>query len=1232
MARINKRYEVVRKLGGGSRGAVFLVQDRLHDNALMALKTIHAEGISSDSYKDLRNEFSSVGRLEHPNLIRVFDFGTIHSADPPLRKGDHFFTLEYVEGRPLLEATEHSSWERLLEIAYQLAITLDYIHRHNLIHFDIKPDNILLVQGLLGGDAFPIAKIIDFGFASTPVGPDASLIRGTLEYLAPELMSKARFDHRIDLYSLGVTLYQIAAHRLPFETSSSINTLKRRLEASPPRLSEIRSDVHPTYAAVVERLCEPDPLRRFARASDAALILKDALGRKDIIDEYYSRIHPNLYVGRTRELQLLTERLISLAQPWSGSGPNADSHCIALVGESGVGKTRLLKELKLIGQTNEIQLLETRCYTPSSKAFEPIIPVLKEIAHMVMLHASGDSVSIGLHNSAIGRLIPEFGFEPVAAPVDDSASARFQILEAITEIIERRCEIQPLAIWIDDIEYADESTKELVKYLLRSFKQPRFLLLLTAESRHSIDALRPEVARGRLDLLPLGQLEPPEVEQLAKIILDVDELPGSTLQRILQILGGSPFVIRESLSPLAHKAPFEIAASLEKASASQTLAEIYAKRLSLLSSDELSCIKLLSCFRLTAELELLLRLSPFSPPQTRQILAKLSTEGLIESHRSFQEHQIAQEQFRLHVYTALKVASTELHRRIAEEMERFYSNKLDRHAEEIAYHFHRAGNKEKARHYYVRAAQQEQSVFSLRHATELFEQAAQLTPEGSEKIELKERLAASLQSISEFARAAAIYGELLNSSYVSRTQRLRILRALSSVQTMSGLMEQSVFSLEEASILAANQEEQDGVEMERAFVEVARGYYGEAKKRLELLLQSTPWVANPENAGDIYNKLGIIGFYENRFRDAEEFFLKSLQVLEFSAASHRLISPLMNLGNVHGAQGEIAKAEEFWRRALTLAEKAGNLNAEGRIHNNLGIALYWKEDYSEASKNYRKAFEIFQRLGNKPSLGLCMTNIGEIHFSLGEYERALEVWNSNLELFHSLDDNQGMAELNIDLANVHLMLDDFQCAKRYLETAEGIIRTAGITSQRGSFALAQALLAEGMGDVEASMRFAISSFDLFESSQDWRNMCLSVLTRGRLNRTERQHDKAIECFQQSLAMSRKHHFGILEAESLLALGGLAEDGRRTDLLRPIECYKGAFEILRRASLVETTWKVCLTLAQAYWKRGLRPKAKQYHQYAQDVLDHIASSFRSENLREAFLSSRGRDRVFAPLTT
>src|SRR5688572_28880397 len=204
--KVTGRYVVVRKLGKGGLGSVFLVEDTHRQGEQLALKRVRTDTLGKKAAAILRNEFTALASLEHPNLARVYDFG----VEP--ETADYFFTSEFVDGVTLFKAcadldlSHAQDLSLFIDLLAQVVRALEYIHSRGLVHGDIKPENIL-VTGLSGESAR--VKLIDFGLTRREKEFGGKKVLGTTYYIAPETIIGSQVDRRTDLYSLGAVVYHL---------------------------------------------------------------------------------------------------------------------------------------------------------------------------------------------------------------------------------------------------------------------------------------------------------------------------------------------------------------------------------------------------------------------------------------------------------------------------------------------------------------------------------------------------------------------------------------------------------------------------------------------------------------------------------------------------------------------------------------------------------------------------------------------------------------------------------------------------------------------------------------------------------------------------------------------------------------------------------------------------------------------------------------------------------------
>jgi serine/threonine-protein kinase len=268
------RYDLVRVLGKGAMGIVYEGRDPNLDRHV-AIKTVKVENLSEEAAAEyearFRTEARSAARLQHPNIVSVYD------SD---RDGDiAFLVMEYIQGDDLkhhLDKGVRYSLEQALKMVRDLLSALDYAHRQGIVHRDIKPANLLIEPG-------GRVKLTDFGVARMQDSGDATRTQGTmvgtLKYMAPEQVQGQKIDARADLFSVGVVLYQLLTDKRPFDGENDFSIIHQIIGHTPPPPSSFNARLPPAIDAVVARALAKNREGRFASARDFASALQSAMRR-----------------------------------------------------------------------------------------------------------------------------------------------------------------------------------------------------------------------------------------------------------------------------------------------------------------------------------------------------------------------------------------------------------------------------------------------------------------------------------------------------------------------------------------------------------------------------------------------------------------------------------------------------------------------------------------------------------------------------------------------------------------------------------------------------------------------------------------------------------------------------------------------------------------------------------------------------------------------------------------
>ncbi len=531
------RYELLEEAGRGAMGVVYRAYDR-EARRTVALKALH--GADPDDLYRLKNEFRALAGVVHPHLVRLYEMSI---------EGDRgFFTMELIEGgRTLVEHLRSPAPEAALREAFrQLAAALAWLHAAGWIHRDLKPSNVLV-------DGSGRLVLLDFGLvrglgAEHAERTQPGTVVGTLAYMSPEQALGRPLSAASDWYSFGVLLYECLTGRSPFAGAPATALLDRaRLRI--PSAAEVSPDCAPDLAELAGALLAADPVRR----PDAGRVLAALAGSKTQASApTLPRSAP--FIGRASELARLRQAWASLR---SGAAAVA-----TLEGSSGLGKTalaeRFVRELPAQGAL----VLRARCYPHELVPFEALDEVVDDLSrYLSSLAPERLDALLPRDTLALRRVFPVLGRvslpEP-AAPLDDTGAEPHELrrrgFAALRELLARLADRRPLAVWIDDLQWADADSAPLLRELLRPPDPPRILWLLSfrTEDRdrsrllQALEKLVESVPSERRHVIALEPLTPEESDELVRMLVE-SPLSREAAAALAKESRGSPFLLRELL-------------------------------------------------------------------------------------------------------------------------------------------------------------------------------------------------------------------------------------------------------------------------------------------------------------------------------------------------------------------------------------------------------------------------------------------------------------------------------------------------------------------------------------------------------------------------------------------------------------------------------------------------------------------------------------------------------------
>jgi serine/threonine protein kinase/tetratricopeptide (TPR) repeat protein len=516
-------YVIDEVLSSGGFGVVYRARDAASQPVAIKVSKTSAKSITAQQLVWQQNEIEVLTRLRHPSLVEVLGYGF-------LEDGRLYLVMEMVNGSVLGQYLQENGPLEVLEalqLTRRIAEALAYCHESKVLHLDLKPANIIITDPVE-----PKVKVLDFGLARLSNGfrtHEGGPVAGTLAYMAPECFFGAvdRFTEKVDVYALGTLLYEMISGSLPFPSNASyaaLGSLKRAGKMTP--LEQYVPLVPPPVSSLVTALLDADPTHRFGGAGRLASRLKglyfDLLhgnveekeeGKPSLSSELLPDDAP--FVGRSREMALLREAVDAVT--------DRQGRALMLVGEAGMGKSRLISEVLLsseasarvlVGYGRCRQLGELVPYSPLREALGQMVELLMgirsepghRVRHLAGQTLAGEAQELRRLVPELVRLLPEGADKGNDGVIVQGLGAE-RVGKALMHLLTAIGSARPLVLVLEDVHWADEGTLAVLSRLTAA-PPPGVLLLCTSRPP-------PRLQRtGELEMLTLGALGRQENDDL----------------------------------------------------------------------------------------------------------------------------------------------------------------------------------------------------------------------------------------------------------------------------------------------------------------------------------------------------------------------------------------------------------------------------------------------------------------------------------------------------------------------------------------------------------------------------------------------------------------------------------------------------------------------------------------------------------------------------------------------
>lgn len=958
---LGNRYVLQERIGGGGMGVVFRAYDRLTGQRVALKQVTRAiEDLQLGTSKKrlnlrlaLAQEFRVLSALRHPHIISVLDYGFDETGQP-------YFTMDLLENAPnILDAGWAESYDFRMKLFAQMVQALDYLHRWRILHRDLKPDNVMVVDGQV--------KVLDFGLALWRDQAEPDDVTGTLAYMSPEVLSGFPATEASDLYAAGVIGYELFAERHLYEFNS-VTMLVNDILKTPVNTDPL--DVTHPVAEVFKRLLAKQPEQRYPNAAATLTALDVATGRKQTtetqaIRESFLQAAP--FVGREAERAQLAEALDKAAK---GQGSSW-----LIGGESGVGKSRLLEDVQPHALVAGVHVLRGQAVSEGSSPYTLWRDALRRLALIIeMTDAEAGVVKALVPDIAdlLDRIVPD------ALEIEPSP-AQARLLGVITGLFRRLN--QPAVILLEDLQWAGSESLTLLNQINQIIADLPLMIVGTFRNDERSDL--PD-RFPTMHLIELVRLTPEEIAELSASMLGV----GGSQPRVVNLLEreteGNVFFLVEVVRALA-----EEAGSLERIGTMPLPDHVFAggirriiqRRLERVPERWHELLKIAALAGRHIDLGILMHIVNAREWQISMdgFLSACANAAVVEIYEGY--WRFAHDKLREGIISSLTASEREsLHSQIAEAIEHVHPSD-ETQAAALAHHWDMAGVASKAIDYHLRAGHLAFENSAYREAIDFFERGLKLLEALSDdrreqRASIMVELAGAYWGMSRYDDAERFYQDSL---LVFR----QINHPLGIANSIKGLGD---------------------VARRRGDFATAQSYYLEA---LTLCRASGNSVAIGLALARLGNLMRTLG----DSKQGRDYYNEAQQIFEELGERSRLASIHSGLGLLASDLGELGEARRHLQLSLEIAREVHNPGGTGLVLTGLAWMNFLEGDYQEARRLSLESLAMAREIGERWMIGNNLGNLGKIMCKMKDLDAAETYLREALEIASEI----GAVPLSLDI-------------------------------------------------------------------------------------------------------------------------------------------------------------------------------------------------------------------------
>ena len=959
-------------------GEVYRVLD-LEQSQACALKILNTMVDQKAVYRRFYREFQVLKRFQHPRLVHTYAWG--FAEERP------YFTMEYLSGKTLEKIiADHAMLGRFrasyfFALVQQIVEGLAYIHAQGAVHRDLKPSNIMVLETEEGIET----TILDLGLAKFRHLQSVSITQtgatiGTAEYMSPEQGKGLWVDHRSDLYSLGVILYEMLTGVPPFSGQNPISVILKHIRESPPPMGETHIEIPEQTQEIVLKLLAKEPVDRYQSAEELVQALNGVASSGFVVpDDEQRDVHRKVmrpqFVGRESEMKTLRAMLKDVQA--------GEQRVVLISGEAGVGKSRLVEELLGDALIHDFLCLKGAGREEGGQIYGALIDAFQGTTDLM------------------GRL------------PDSLETDKFSVMEHWLQLLKCLRQKQPIVLCLEDVQWLDELTLEFLQYVLRDPEPCPFLLCLTCQWSKG-ESLSEEIENfingnefAEAIRIQVENLPREEVGYLAASMLGERSIPPDALQTLFRETGGQPLFVVEAVRTLVHADVVQQNVfgdwqwgEFPETLLSDDISEVLYRRITALSAVQRQVMEYACVFLNDFSFELLATIWLGDELELLGVLEDLIAEGLLITYGDEERYRFSQGLYRRAIYDRMQdVRRRLLHREIGNALEEM--DDAEELTEELADHFMAAEEQNKAVKYARLSGKKALKKHAYRQALRRFEAVRGWTngrdgffESQADTIDFLCDYADVLRNCGQYNRALEFLDEAKALLPDDRNDlKARILENIGGIHSMLQHREIAEGYILEALQLYRELDDLDG-EIQAlsslAYLCDVSGRHEEAIAYMRREIEKRRVLGDPENEAFIQGREGQAALMGFRFEIAKENLEAAVKASQQQGLEYHRIGVLNLLQRVYFYQGDFNRAEAVCNEVIGEWQKRGFIHWEAANFLYLGELALERGDFSGALEYAETSAERFLKTPRKDYVYRAYAIAATAVAKMGDTEVALE--------------------------------------------------------------------------------------------------------------------------------------------------------------------------------------------------------------------------------------------------